>query len=39
MNLYFFKDENRWVWNDVPNDTIAVVPSYSGKVGYIVEYE
>jgi len=27
------------VWNDVPNDIISVVPSYRGRVGYIVEYE
>lgn len=28
-----------WEWNDVPDDIIAVVPYYHGKIGYIVEYE
>lgn len=39
MNMFFMSRESRWVWNDVPNDIIAVVNSYSGTVGYICEYE
>ncbi len=39
MEMYFYSGENRWVFNDVPDDIIAVVPGYSGKIGYIVEYD
>ncbi len=39
MNIFYYKSENRWVWNDVPNDIIAAVSSYKGQVGYICEYE
>lgn len=30
---------NEWIWNDVLNDIISIVPYFSGKIGYIVEYE
>lgn len=39
MNMFYYEEEGRTVINDVPNDVIAVVPYYSGKVGYICEYE
>ncbi|MGN1377889.1 MAG: zinc-ribbon domain-containing protein [Dorea sp.] len=39
MDFYYYENENRWTWNDVPNDIISVVPYFSGKIGYIVEYE
>ena len=39
MNMFYVSKEGRWVWNDVPNDLIAVVEFYSGTVGYICEYE
>ena len=39
IDICYYSKEKRWVWNDVPDDIIAVVPYYSGKVGYIVEYE
>ena len=37
--LCLFKYEGAWRLNDVPNDTLAAVSYYSGKIGYICEYE
>lgn len=39
LSIFFHADSNQWVWNDVPNDLVNVVPYYSGKIGYICEYE
>ncbi len=39
MAMNFYKGENRWVINDVPNELTDVVPQYTGKIGYICEYE
>lgn len=39
VDMFYYSNEGRWVFNDTPNDIISVVPSYSGKVGYIIEYE
>lgn len=39
MDLFFFDGEKRFVWNDIPDNMLAAEPAYSGKLGYICEYE
>lgn len=39
MNMFYVSKEQRWVWNDVPDDLIAIAEFYSGTIGYICEYE
>lgn len=39
VNMYYYKNEGRWVLNDIPNAILEAVKSYSGKIGYICEYE
>lgn len=39
MNFYFNEELGSWVWNDVPNDILAVAPNFSGKIGFIIEYD
>lgn len=39
LSIFYYDDLEKWVWNDVPNDEIGAIPSYSGKVGYICEHE
>ena len=39
MNIFYYSGEGRWVWNDGPENIPAAVSAFSGKVGYIIEYE
>ena len=39
VDIFFYKSENRWVWNDTIDDLVGLFSSYSGKIGYIVEIE
>lgn len=39
MNMFYMSREERFVWNDVPEDILAVVSSYAGTIGYICEYD
>lgn len=39
MNMFYRKSEDRYVWNDAPDNILDVVPSYSGNVGYICEFD
>lgn len=39
VDMFYYSALSQWVWNDVPDDMISVVPDYSGRIGYIVEYE
>ncbi len=38
MEMYYYGNEGRWVMNDVPDDILSIVPSYSGMLGYIIEF-
>ncbi len=35
MNMFYVSKEERWVWNDVPDDLIAVAEFYSGTVLFV----
>lgn len=37
--FFFYRKEEKWVINDIPNDIIEVVPTYQNHVAYICEYE
>ena len=39
LDIFYYADQKRWVWNDVPDNIIAIAPYYSGTIGYIVEYD
>ena len=39
MDLFYYKDKGDWVINDVPRDLVGAVSSYSGRVGYICEFD
>lgn len=39
VEMYYNPDEGSWVWNDIPNDLISIAPYYSGRIGFIVEYD
>ncbi|MDY3250412.1 MAG: zinc ribbon domain-containing protein [Candidatus Choladocola sp.] len=37
LDIFYYSDGGRWVWNDIPND---IAPYYSSdRIGYIIEYE
>ena len=38
MNMFYMKDLDRWVWNDVPDDILEAASFYAGSIGYICEY-
>lgn len=37
--LFYRKSDERCYLNDVPDDILSAAPSYTGRVGYICEYE
>ena len=39
MDMFYVSKLEKWVWNDAPNDILSVAAGYSGKIGYICEYE
>lgn len=38
MAMFWYEQEGRWVWNDIPADILQDFSYYSGKIGYICEY-
>lgn len=39
VEMFYLKSADKWVFNDVQNDLLELLPTYSGKIGYIVEIE
>ena len=39
VDMIYRKSEDRFYWNDVPNDLIGIADYLSGKIGYICEYD
>lgn len=39
LSIFYHTGLSQWVWNDVANDLVSETSSYSGKMGYICEYE
>lgn len=39
MSMFRLSSSGQWVWNDVPDDILSAASFYSGKIGYICEYE
>ncbi len=39
MDMLYKKKEGRWYWNDVTDDPIGLSDYFSGRMGYICEYQ
>lgn len=39
LQMIYRKDEDTYYWNDTVNDLLGIADYYSGKIGYICEYE
>ncbi len=39
IDFLYLKKKGKWFLNDAPNDMIAASEAWSGKIGYIVEYD
>lgn len=39
VDMYYYKKEGQWVFNDIPNNVLSAVPSYAGRLAYICEYD
>lgn len=39
MDLIYRKAEKKWYWNDIPENIIDVSNNWSGRVGFIIEFE
>ena len=39
LNIFYYSQEDKWVFNDVPNDILDAVPQFKERIGYICEIE
>lgn len=39
VSLFYRSGDDRFYLNDVPDNILSVVPEYSGRIGYICEYD
>lgn len=39
MCMLYIKSDDKWGWNDIPNDVISVAANYKGILGYVCEFE
>lgn len=39
VEMFYSKKNKKWVLNDVQNDVLELLPSYTGKMGYIIEID
>ena len=39
MDMIYKQSDDKWFWNDVPNDIEALSDYFKGRIGYICEYE
>ena len=39
LDMFYMKNLDRWVWNDVLDDVLSVASFYADSMGYICEYE
>lgn len=39
LSMFYYDEEGRWVWNDIPSNLLEHFSNYSGKIGYICEID
>lgn len=39
LDIFYHENSGRWIWNDVPDDIVSIVWEFSGRLGYIIEYD
>lgn len=39
LSMFYYEDEQRWVFNDIPNNMLDYYSYYSGRIGYICEFD
>lgn len=39
VDIFYYGKEDRWIFNDFPDDVVAFDSAFEGRIGYIVDYE